>query len=600
MPTTAVDGRSPRAARFALAAAVGLALATRLSLALADPRALIASDVYQDDAFYYLAIARNVVAGAGLTFDGATPTNAFHPLYLGALLPLSLAAVDDPFWMVRASALALALVGVATVGLVYALGRELGGPRVAALGALLFAASPLLSVLGVNGLETGPALAIGVALAWLHVRWRPWEGGEPTRRALAFGALVGLGVLARVDLALLAAVLGVDALRRARARGAVRPVARWLARAAVAAALVWLPWGAVSAFATGAWLPTSGAASREIALQLGWSNLPVVFGPAKGAVFDAASPPLAWRADVAARGALVALLEQPLLAPLRAHIPFGVWPALDRYAPFALLRAAPRAVSLVACLALGALLVRTARPRAAREGDPPSLAFAAVLYAVVVLVAYTLYSPSHWYWSRYLAPSILLAMLAGAAALARWARGGGRARAAVVAVAALALVAQQVLAFAGFRAREVWREPGERGFLASFEALGPHVPAGASLGAFQAGIYGWLRGAPVRNLDGKVDRATQRALAAGRVHELVFEAGIQYVLDQPAIVRLLMLRHAPPAARARFVPVAREARRGGAVLYRVADGPDGAEASGAAAGATARAPSGAPPGTSPQ
>ena len=41
-----------------------------------------------DDAFYYLHIARNVAMGKGVSFDGLTPTNGFHPLYLGMFIPL--------------------------------------------------------------------------------------------------------------------------------------------------------------------------------------------------------------------------------------------------------------------------------------------------------------------------------------------------------------------------------------------------------------------------------------------------------------------------------------------------------------------------------
>jgi hypothetical protein len=41
-----------------------------------------------DDAFYYLNITRNVVLGKGVSFDGIAPTNGFHPLYLGMLIPL--------------------------------------------------------------------------------------------------------------------------------------------------------------------------------------------------------------------------------------------------------------------------------------------------------------------------------------------------------------------------------------------------------------------------------------------------------------------------------------------------------------------------------
>ena len=36
----------------------------------------------QDDLYYYLVVARNLAHGLGSTFDGSTPTNGYHPLYL--------------------------------------------------------------------------------------------------------------------------------------------------------------------------------------------------------------------------------------------------------------------------------------------------------------------------------------------------------------------------------------------------------------------------------------------------------------------------------------------------------------------------------------
>src|SRR5215468_10863838 len=80
----AVSARG-RAAFWAL---VVLAGATRLVVVLADYRSLITTDVYPDDAFYYLRIAGNVMAGRGWTFDGLAPTNGFHPLYMLMVLPI--------------------------------------------------------------------------------------------------------------------------------------------------------------------------------------------------------------------------------------------------------------------------------------------------------------------------------------------------------------------------------------------------------------------------------------------------------------------------------------------------------------------------------
>ena len=106
------------------------------------------------------------------------------------------------------------------------------------------------------------------------------------RHALVFGALGGVALLTRIDLGIWLVALGVDWLRRAQDDGQPFEAAQRAALAAAAAVVGWLPWGATSAALTGAWLPTSGAASREIAQQLGWANLTAGFGGAAGVVFD--------------------------------------------------------------------------------------------------------------------------------------------------------------------------------------------------------------------------------------------------------------------------------------------------------------------------
>ncbi len=41
-----------------------------------------------DDAFYYFKTAQNIVEGNGITFDGLSPTNGFHPLWMLICLPV--------------------------------------------------------------------------------------------------------------------------------------------------------------------------------------------------------------------------------------------------------------------------------------------------------------------------------------------------------------------------------------------------------------------------------------------------------------------------------------------------------------------------------
>jgi hypothetical protein len=48
-----------------------------------------------DDAFYYFTTARNIAEGRGITFDGLSTTNGFHPLWMAICVPVfSLAKIN--------------------------------------------------------------------------------------------------------------------------------------------------------------------------------------------------------------------------------------------------------------------------------------------------------------------------------------------------------------------------------------------------------------------------------------------------------------------------------------------------------------------------
>src|SRR5262245_48760244 len=68
--------------------------------------------IYADDFFYYLEIAERVLAGEGFTFDGVTPTNGFHPLWMAILVTLGALAPprDAAFFLLLHVVLAAASV----------------------------------------------------------------------------------------------------------------------------------------------------------------------------------------------------------------------------------------------------------------------------------------------------------------------------------------------------------------------------------------------------------------------------------------------------------------------------------------------------------
>ncbi len=212
-----------------------------------------------DDPYFYLQIARNMLAGEGATFHGLGWTNGYHPLWLLVVTPMVALAEGTGL-----SAPSVVMVGQAVLALASGIGllalmrrAELPYPALA----LSLAAVVLLGG-GLWGSEGWLAVALQVAglALWLDALG---DRESPARWAAA-GAVLGLAVLARLDLVLLAAaVCFVTALRREGTVSERLREALWLGGALTA---VLLPYLAVNLIATGHLMPVSGAVKSTFPL----------------------------------------------------------------------------------------------------------------------------------------------------------------------------------------------------------------------------------------------------------------------------------------------------------------------------------------------
>ena len=341
---------------------------------------------------------------------------------------------------------------------------------------------------------------------------------------------------------------------------------------------VWLPWGIFSRAETGAWLPASGSATRQIALAYGWLDLTPVWSaqrlrqPGASPFFDPDRVPAAYYADAATQQLFVFLLEHPLLAALRVHLPYSVWPHLERYPPHAAFQRSPWIGATLAALLLVGVIAGLRRASAGGR-EAPGIGGPVGVYLLLTFLAYTFYCPAHWYYSRYLTPAVLLTLLFGVSALHRmllplWRRGGG-ARAGVLAGILLLLAGQIAITPGSTLAGVRWSGAESGGFLRSWQTLESRIPASATLGAFQAGTFSWFGERDVVNLDGKVNPDAARALSKQELAEYIERRKIDYVLDWPWILRSLCTRHLRPGSP-RFREIAREPGGGlGFALYAV-------------------------------
>jgi hypothetical protein len=391
-----------------------------------------------EDGFYYFAIARNVAAGHGSTFDGLHATNGYHPLWLLVLAGVHSLAPSGRA-LVYGTLLQGALMAAGAMLLFLAARRRLAtGPAV--LAALVFVG--LTERMALSGLELGLHATLVIACAWA------WLAGfaETSGRALAAGGLLALGVLARLDVTLLAVALAVSlppsAGRRARVLALCGPPALVLG--------AYLLWNQAS---FGHPLPVSAAAKRL------WSEALLQRDP-----------------SYQAGGWIWAKVHNALW--IARHLG-STW------------------VLGLALGTVGAAIVSFTPAGRCTRALRPFIAAGMAQLAAYVLLHHGELTYARWY---YVLPP-LMAALAAADVLA-WAVGrAGRARTMLPAFACVLVVLATAIGLARWR-----REPSPRVPLLDAAAWArANLPADARIGAWNAGTLGYLSGRTVVNLDGLVN-----------------------------------------------------------------------------------------------
>jgi hypothetical protein len=215
---------------------------------------------FEDDAFYYFQIAKNVAHGHGFTFDGLHATNGFHPLWLFALIPVFAAGSDLESAVRTAGLLEVALLGLAGAFVYRALWRQLGKHGAAVAAVALFGLPGTRHITRV-GLESALTMML---LSWTWLIWLELDRTR-LRSWLALGTLCGLLALSRLEtLCAVPTLLWLErrhlAAHRASILGLAAPTA-----ALLVADLMWNRVG------FGLWLPISGVVKHYWALADGYA-----------------------------------------------------------------------------------------------------------------------------------------------------------------------------------------------------------------------------------------------------------------------------------------------------------------------------------------
>lgn len=517
-------GRAPSGARGGSASGVGPArtpwgcwvawaaiLLAFLAVAWTDVSRLVAT-ILSDDMFYYLTIGRHVALAGVASFDGVTPSNGFHPLWMLILAFLVAVAPGDLALPVH---LALTVAAAAFVVQGIFLQRLLAGwghPLLGGVVSFWWLLNPTVVRDMAAGMETAVyALCVLAVLFFYPPRRAALTGAE----AGVLGGLLGLTTLARLDAGLLALVVTLDA-----AWGGVQRRA-WVVPVAVGLPLGTLlgPWIVWSVATVGTPLPTSGRALDLWAFDVHAALRRMRWGPD---VPEPMRPFLEW-----VEQHLRVLLGCPdlpvvppllLLALLAASVGLGTWVAVT--------------------------VVRERR----------YAAFRAFLVVAVLHSGYYLLRAPH---SRYLAPSLLIELVVAAVVLGD--RLGPRvtARACVVRRWGCLLLAVALVGWSILFLRQ-WQRgtlgPGTRTLHAVMYTQGvpwlqAHTPPSAVIGSFNAGIFGYFSGRRVVNLDGVVNEHAYEALAARRLADYVRETEIEWLIDWAGQLEWFLARF---STRSRF------------------------------------------------
>jgi 4-amino-4-deoxy-L-arabinose transferase-like glycosyltransferase len=161
------------------------------------------------DEVWYVTVAHNVLSGHGfisVLYPFSNEPTALHgPLTVLLLLPAT-ALQPAGYALQRATMALLGALAVLTIGYV---GRELAGPRVGVVAAVLAALYPGLWVNDLIATSESPAVLLLALSMLLVLRYRR----EPTtRRLVLLGLTLGLLALDRAELSLLGLLLATPAI----------------------------------------------------------------------------------------------------------------------------------------------------------------------------------------------------------------------------------------------------------------------------------------------------------------------------------------------------------------------------------------------------
>lgn len=476
--------------KIALGVLIAGAGILRLYLAWLDFPRLVTQ--IPDDAFYYFGIARNLIAGYGVTFDGVNVTNGFHPLWLALVLPCFALFGEDEVLPIR---LALSLAagfdccaGLIAGGLVKRITRD----KLAAWLAMFFYLfNPGILKESINGLETAvTVLLIAICFMW-YLRIIQSRGTITLVSGLVQGILYGLVMLARTDNVIFVAMMLIATI-------AFQPNRRILSVGFMGsiAMVILAPWLIWNWFQFGSLFQSSGEAYPYALRAVFFANRPYSFTD-----------------DL-----LVGFFQWYHWTFKYIPLYYFLWQEKWNTIYYTLL-----IITIV-------LLVRHRNPFTPRWCSWIRLAFVPIgsLWLLVVVHAFVRWYPRSWYF----APLVFFITLVLGLTLAYIRLNLVARRLSMKYIVMLLLIGWGV----GFSYRYIqdWGEryPWQIEMWEAAKWIRANLPS-EKVGAFNAGIIGYIARHQTTNLDGVVNSQSYRAIRQKELSDWMCKQSIRFLADFP-------------------------------------------------------------------
>lgn len=515
-------------------------MSLRLGIAWQDHQFLLSEWVWTDDAYLSLSVARNLALGNGMTSDGTHVTNGFQPLYVFLMVPVYLLVPpDDLVLPVHLAGTLLAVAGVAAAWVFYLIALRLYSRTVALCVLFFFCVSHYFVVIEINGLET-PLYGLTLGLTLYYYLTRFIRARSPTsRQCMVLGVLAALTALTRVDALIALVCIAVHfAWVRRRALG---PTLKQVAVGSAAFFVTMAPWLTANLVLCKTLVPDSGPAVRLLGIKNGWkpiSNLIGYTGPER---FTEDNIPWEYYGNniLNLTGQTIAFL--PITAHAQGISTSFLARKVENFPIGVLLARAPRVALAIIVLGTVVMLAAPWFVKANRFRVRSGLGEVVFLRFAIVgwFAAYAFYVLCPWYTHRYLYPILVLLTLGSGAALQVFFgfldHKFPRTRRPLVIFGAVVytfLFVNQAKHYYTTDPRLV--EPDRYSPVVPW--IKEHVPADATIGAFQSGVLSYFLPHRCVNLDGVVNRAALLATREHRLWEYIREEGVDYIVDWPMCI----------------------------------------------------------------